>query len=78
MEELDLLNVTPWESKARVGLEFEQVIKRLSVQFRMGVLQFIQHQQYALEQAVLTDAPAKPVHNRGCCPIRGVHWYTSP
>ena len=78
-EEFDALNIAPRKAHAWVRTEFEQVVQRLVIQFRMCLAQLIKHQKDALKQAVLADTPARQVvQSRGCCPMRGVHWYTSP
>ena len=44
----------------------------------MRQLQALEYQQYTLKQAVLADVALYSVQNRGCWPMRGAHWYTSP
>src|SRR5690606_12637458 len=78
LEELQAIRVAAGEAQAGVGLELQALVQRLLIQLGMGGAQAFQYPQYALKEAVFADAGAELAQSRGCCPMRGVHWYTSP
>ncbi len=66
LEELHLLDITAGKAQARVGLELQALVERLFVQARVELAQAIEHQQHALEQAVLADAAVERSQSSGC------------
>lgn len=77
-EELHPIDIAAREAEARIGLEFQLIVERLVSQAGMFLAQAIHDQQDRLEQRVLANAPGQRAYSRGCKPMRGFHWYTSP
>ena len=81
LEELHAVDIAAGETQAWIGLELQALVERLIIQltmFRAGLTQTLDDQEHRLEQRVFAYVAAEPVQSRGCCPMRGVHWYTSP
>ncbi|MCY1291406.1 hypothetical protein D9M70_405920 [compost metagenome] len=78
LDGLHVLDIAAREALAGIGTEFQALLQVLVIQFGVSGAQAGEQQRYRLEQAVAAEVALGRAQSRGCCPMRGVHRYTSP